>query len=68
VILTPRPKNDKATAVASWAHLLTLDSLDKTQIRNFIVTNRGHSPEGFIPSGQKTAASETLNDNLPHAT
>jgi hypothetical protein len=68
VILTPRAANDSAIALASWAHLLKLNSFDATAIRNFIETNRGHSPEGYIPSGQKgtSAASELLDDGLPH--
>ena len=68
VILTPRSQNTTVIASASWAHLQTLDSFDATQIRDFIETNRGHTPEGFIPSGQKgtTSASETLDDSLMH--
>lgn len=68
VILTPRAANDSAIALASWAHLLKLNSFDATQIRNFVETNRGHSPEGFIPSGQKStsSSSETLDDGLLH--
>lgn len=68
VILTPRSENTTAIALASWAHLQTLDSFDAAQIRDFIETNRGHTPEGFIPSGQKgtTGASETLDDGLMH--
>lgn len=68
VILTPRAANDSAIALASWAHLLKLNSFDATTIRNFIETNRGHAPEGFIQTGQKgtTAASETLDDGLLH--
>jgi hypothetical protein len=66
VIVTPRPQDTTAIAVASWAHLLTLSSFDAAQIRAFIETNRGHAPEGFIPSGQKTAASETVDDALLH--
>lgn len=66
VILTPRPANDTAIALASWARLLKLDTFDAIQIRNFIETNRGHAPEGFILSGQKPANGETLTDGLPH--
>ena len=51
VILTPRSQNTTVIALASWAHLQTLDSFDATPIRDFIETNRGHTPEGFIPSG-----------------
>jgi hypothetical protein len=68
VILTPRAANDSAIALASWAHLLKLSSFNATTIRNFVETNRGHAPEGFIASGQKgtTAASEQLDDGLLH--
>ena len=68
VILTPRARNTSAIALASWAHLLTLDSFDATQIRDFVETNRGHADEGFIPSGQKGTSneSENLDDGLPH--
>ncbi len=48
VILTPRPANDQAIALASWAHLQTLDSYDPSLIRDFVDTNRGKAPEGFI--------------------
>ena len=69
VLLAPRANNSHTIAVASWAHLLTLDSLDAIQIGDFINTNRGHAPEGFIPSGQKedTVESESLDDALPHS-
>lgn len=48
VILTPREANDEMIALASWGRLLTLDSYDPTTIRDFVETNRGHAPEGFI--------------------
>lgn len=48
VILTPRAANDAMIAVASWARLLELDSYDPETIRNFVNTNRGKAPEGFI--------------------
>lgn len=48
VILTPRAANDDMIAVASWARLQTFDRYDPIAIRNFIETNRGHAPEGFI--------------------
>ncbi len=48
VILTPRAANDTVIALASWAHLLKLDSYDPATIRSFVETNRGHAPEGFI--------------------
>jgi hypothetical protein len=68
VILTPRSANTSTISLASWAHLQQLNSFDAAAVRSFILTNRGHSPEGFIPSGQKgtTAASESLDDDLPH--
>jgi hypothetical protein len=48
VILTPRAANTTAIALASWAHLQTLNTYDATAVRSFVETNRGHSPEGFI--------------------
>jgi hypothetical protein len=48
IILTPRSANTTAIVMASWAHLQTLNSFDATAVRNFIETNRGHAPEGFI--------------------
>lgn len=69
VIMTPRAANNDAIAVASWGRLLTLDTFDDSQIRNFVERNRGKSDgEGFIPSGQKSDGpnSETLSDGLPH--
>ncbi|MCB9925288.1 MAG: DUF3105 domain-containing protein [Planctomycetaceae bacterium] len=66
VIVTPRSKNAATIVVTSLTRQLTLDTFDATTIRNFINTNRGHSPEGYIPSGQRTDTSETLDDGLPH--
>ncbi len=48
VILTPRPANGDAIALASWARLETLGGFDFDKIVDFIFTNRGHAPEGFI--------------------
>lgn len=48
VILTSRPANDTMIALASWARLLTLDNYDPATIRNFVESNRGKAPEGFI--------------------
>jgi len=48
VILTPRLANDTMIALASWAHLQTMNTFDPVAIRNFAITNRGHAPEGFI--------------------
>lgn len=67
VIVTPRSKNTSTIVVTSLTRQLTLDTFDAATIRNFINTNRGHSPEGFIPSGQRTDTSETLDDGLPHS-
>jgi len=66
VILTPRAKNAATIVLTSWTRQLTLDSFNATTIRNFVNTNRGHAPEGFIPSGQNPANGETLSDGLPH--
>ncbi len=66
VILTPRSANSSAIALASWLHLLELNSFDDTQIRDFVETNRGHSPEGFIRGGQKPEGREVFDDSLPH--
>ena len=48
VILTPRAANDSLIALVSWARLLSLDNFDPGTILNFVETNRGHAPEGFI--------------------
>ncbi len=48
VILTPRPANNRAIALASWARRRVLDEFDAEIIRNFVETNRGKAPEGFI--------------------
>ena len=48
VILTPRAANDAMIAVASWARLLKMNSYDPVMLRQFIETNRGKAPEGFI--------------------
>ena len=48
VILTPRAANDTTIVLASWARLLTLDNYDPATIRDFVETNRGQAPEGFI--------------------
>ena len=66
VILTPRSDNTSVIAVASWARLLTLESFDDAQIREFVETNRGHAPEGYRPSGQKPDDREEFDDGLPH--
>lgn len=49
VVLAPRAANgDAVIALASWGHLQTLTAYDATAVRQFILTNRGHAPEGFI--------------------
>lgn len=48
VILTPRAANDAMIAVASWARLLKMNTYDPATLRQFIETNRGKSPEGFL--------------------
>ena len=66
VVLTPRSNNTSAIVLTSWTRQLTLNSFDANTVRDFVITNRGHSPEGFIPSGQKTGNDESLDDGLPH--
>jgi hypothetical protein len=48
IVLAPRTANDDPIALVSWAHHQTLTSFDLVAISNFIITNRGHAPEGFI--------------------
>jgi hypothetical protein len=48
IVLTPRPGNPAPVALASWAHLLTLQGFNAPRVYRFLVTNRGHAPEGFI--------------------
>lgn len=48
VVMSPRQANDSAVALASWARLQTLATLDIDAVRNFIATNRGNAPERFI--------------------
>ncbi|MDR7482747.1 MAG: DUF3105 domain-containing protein [Armatimonadota bacterium] len=45
VILTPRPQNDRAIAVAAWERLLTLDAYDEGRIVAFINAYRNRGPE-----------------------
>lgn len=66
VILTPRPKNTTAIAAASWGRLLTLNAFHAAQLRDFVVTNRGHAPEGFIAGNARTAGNDPPLDTLPH--
>jgi hypothetical protein len=67
VILAPRSKNTSPIVLTSWTRQLTLESFNANTIRDFIITNRGHSPEGFIPSGEKPANGELLDDGLAHS-
>ena len=48
VILSPRRGNAMAIAASSWGRLLSLDALDEELLREFVVTNRNHSPEPGI--------------------
>lgn len=48
VIMTARSANDDAIALVSWGRLQTLDRFDEATIRNFVETNRGKAPEGFL--------------------
>lgn len=45
VILTPRPQNDTAIALASWGRLEKLDALDADRIETFIKVSINNSPE-----------------------
>lgn len=45
VVLSPRPENKTAIAVASWGRLLKLESANQQAINNFIEVNRDRSPE-----------------------
>ena len=47
IVLSPRLANDDAIAIISWAHIQTFSTVDLAAISNFIITNRGHAPEGF---------------------
>lgn len=45
VIMTPRPQNDSAVAVAAWGRLLKLENFDEGQIRGFIGAFINRGPE-----------------------
>lgn len=45
LILTPRPQNDSAIAVAAWGRLLKLDAFDEGQIKDFIKAFINKGPE-----------------------
>ncbi|MBI4050336.1 MAG: DUF3105 domain-containing protein [Candidatus Doudnabacteria bacterium] len=48
VILTPRPANDAAIAMAAWGRLLQLDAVDEKEIKAFIKAYMNRGPE-FVP-------------------
>lgn len=45
VIMSYRPENDRAIAVAAWGHLLTMDAVDENRIFEFISKNIYNGPE-----------------------
>jgi Protein of unknown function (DUF3105) len=45
MIVTYRPEDDSAIAVAAWGVLLKLDSFDETAIKAFVQNYRYHGPE-----------------------
>ena len=45
VLVTPRPGNDRAVAVAAWERLLKLDAYDERRIVEFIAAYRNRGPE-----------------------
>ncbi|MCA9123676.1 MAG: DUF3105 domain-containing protein [Planctomycetaceae bacterium] len=53
VIATPRPKSTSTILVTSLAWQLTLDTFDATTIRDFINTNRCHSPEASFQAARR---------------
>ena len=63
MILTPRSANNSTIAVASWGRLIELDHYDEPSIRSFIETNRGHAPEGFIPTTPPDTPPITFTDS-----
>jgi Ca2+-binding RTX toxin-like protein len=50
IVLTARTQNDdrKPIAVTSWGRLMLLKHFEGERIREFINTNRGLAPEGFL--------------------
>ncbi len=50
VILAPRAANSHAIELASWGRLFEMHRYNEAVVRAFIETNRGHAPEGFIPT------------------
>jgi hypothetical protein len=48
ILLAPRPNLGSAVALASWARLQLLNAFDEVAVRDFIFTNRGYGPEGYI--------------------
>ncbi len=51
VVMTPRPKNDSAIAVAAWQRLLKLTEYNEGQIVAFIRAFRNKGPEALNCSG-----------------
>ena len=51
VVLSPRPQNAMPVVAVSWGRILRLDPVDEDQLRDFVSTNRNHSPEPRIRTG-----------------
>ncbi len=49
IIMTPRPANDTPIALVAWEHLLKMDSINETAIREFIDAYRGLAGPEKIP-------------------
>ncbi len=49
VIMTPRAKNENRIVLASWGRLMKFDRIDEQKIRDFIRSNKNHSPEPLVP-------------------
>lgn len=49
MIVTPRAKNDKKIALASWTRLLTLDAFDEATASAFVSANKNQAPEPYAP-------------------
>lgn len=45
LIVTPRAKNDSPIVLASWRHVLALQSFDEQTIVDFVKANKNKSPE-----------------------
>lgn len=54
IIMTPRSANDTSVALMAWEHILKMDSVDETAVREFIEAYRGSAgPEKIPDSGFK---------------